>query len=125
MSQSDHNQQEVQDGAGKTFSEQVEVASSQVVKLIREAVKQGNIRRVIIRTQDDRVLLDTPLTYGAGAMGVAAFLGGLPLLLVTAGVAALARVKVEIIREVAEGDVVEDTTNRVRVEVEDDEPNES
>ncbi|TVR21620.1 MAG: DUF4342 domain-containing protein [Anaerolineaceae bacterium] len=116
----DH-EQEVQDNPTRTFAQNVEVAGGQVLEKVRELVKQGNVRRIIIRTQEDRVLLDTPLNVGAGAGAVAVFLGGLPLLLVTAGVAALARVKLEIIREVGDGDILEDDPNRVRVTVEDEE----
>lgn len=116
----DHGQ-EVHDDAPRTFAQNIEIAGGQVLEKIRELVKQGNVRRVIIRTQEDRVLLDAPLNVGAGAGALAIWLGGLPLLLVTAGVAALARVKMEIIREVGDGDIIEDDANRVRVSVDEDE----
>ncbi len=112
---------EVQQDPVHTVTQQLEVVGKEVVAKVRELVKQGNIRRIIVRTSEGRVLLDTPLNVGAGAGAVAAVLGGLPLMLVTAGVAALARVKIEIVREVGDGDVVDDGENHVRIAVEDEE----
>lgn len=83
----------------KTFNEELEVAGNQLVERIRELIGEGNIRRLIIRDQEGRTLLEIPLTIGAVAGG--ALLIFYPLL---AGLAAigglLAKVRIEIVREI-------------------------
>jgi hypothetical protein len=110
---------DVQQDPVHTATQQLEVVGKEVLAKVRELVKQGNVRRLIIRTAEGRVLLDTPLNVGAGAGAFAAIWGGLPLMIVTAGVAALARVKIEVVREVGEGDVIDD--NHVQITVDDEE----
>lgn len=88
----------------RTFSEELEVAGSQVVDRVQELVKQGNVRRIIIRNPDDQVLLEMPLTIGA--VGVGAIALAAPWLAALGAFAALAaRVKIEVVREIAEGEV--------------------
>jgi hypothetical protein len=84
----------------KTFSEEIEVAGNQVIERVQELVKEGNVRRLVIRSADDKVLMEMPLTIaavGGGAIALAtwwlAALGAL--------VAIVARVKIEIVREVS------------------------
>jgi hypothetical protein len=107
-------------GKKKTVTEELEIAGGQLVEKVKELVKQGNARRLIIRTNTGRVLLDTPLTVGAGLGGALALVGGLPLAAVAAIAAAFARVRVEIIREVGDGDVVE-VKKQVEIKVEETE----
>ncbi len=83
----------------RTFSEEIEVAGNQVVERVQELVKEGNVRRLIIRNPDDKILLEMPLTVGAVAGGVIAL--ATPWLAALGAFAALvARVKIEIIREI-------------------------
>lgn len=83
----------------KTFTEEIEVAGNQVVERVKELVAQGNVRRIIIRSADNDVLLEMPLTVGAVAGGVLAF--ATPWLAAIGAFAALvARVKIEIVREI-------------------------
>lgn len=85
----------------KTISEELEVAGNQLVDRVQDLVKQGNVRRIIIKNPDDDVLLEMSLTMGAVAGGVLAL--GAPWLAALGAVAALiARVKIEIVREEAE-----------------------
>jgi hypothetical protein len=105
----------------KTVSEEIEVAGNQLVERIQEIIRQGNVRRLIIRSADDRVILETSLTVGAVAGGALAIVGGLPLAIIAAIAAAVARVKVEIVREVEEGDVLEDRKRKVEIASEDEE----
>lgn len=112
--------EEAKEVAGN-FTEQLEVTGSQVMSKIRELIEQGNVRRIVVRTSDDRVLIDTPLNIGAGVGVIFAYFAGLPLLLLSAGVAAVARVKIEIVREVGDGDVVKAGKGKARVEIKDDE----
>jgi len=82
----------------KTFSEQLEVAGKELVEQVQDLVKQGNVRKLIIKTADDRELIQVSLTVGAVAGGVAALAA--PWLAALGAITALvARVKIEIVRE--------------------------
>jgi len=93
----------------KTVSEELEVAGSQLVGKVKEIVKQGNVRRLIIKNTQGRVLLDIPLTVGAAAVGIVS-LAMFPLTVLGGIAAAVARVRIEIVRELQEGEVLEDKT---------------
>ncbi len=81
----------------KAFNEELEVAGSQLVEQVRNLLEQGNIRRLIIRDQESRVLLEIPLTIGAVAGG--ALLVFYPLLAGLAVVGGLvAKLRIEIVR---------------------------
>ncbi len=103
----------------RTVSEELEVAGNQLVERVQDIIKKGNVRRIVIRNADDRVLLETSLTVGAVAGGVLV-LASLPLALMATIAAAVARVKVEIIREVVEDDVIEGK-KKVEIAVDDNE----
>ncbi|GAB4514019.1 MAG: hypothetical protein OHK0046_15520 [Anaerolineae bacterium] len=90
----------------KTFTEELEVAGNQLVDRVQDIIKQGNVRRLVIRSADDRVLLETSLTVGAVA-GSVLVLASLPLAILATIAAAVTRVKVEIVREIGENDVIE------------------
>ncbi|MDZ4669862.1 MAG: DUF4342 domain-containing protein [Phototrophicales bacterium] len=93
--------------AKRTFTEEVEVAGNQVMGKVQELIQKGNVRRLIVKSQEGRVLLDTPLTVGVGVGGVVGFFGGIPLLLLAGAAALLTKVKIEVVREVGEGDIIE------------------
>jgi len=96
--------QDAHDGK-KTLSEEIEVAGNQLVDQVKRLVEQGNIRRLILRNADDNVIIEMPLTVGAVAGG--AIVLAAPWLAALGAFAALvARVKIEIIREVEDGDTV-------------------
>lgn len=87
-------------GEAKTFTEQLEVAGNQLVDQVQDLVKQGNVRKLIIRTSDDKELMQVSLTVGAIAGGALAMAA--PWLAALGAIAALvARVKIEIVREEA------------------------
>ncbi len=44
--------------------EEFRVSGDALVEKIKELVRRGNIRRIIIKDRDDRNLLDIPLTVG-------------------------------------------------------------
>ena len=86
----------------KTFSEQLEVAGKELVGKVQELIKEGNVRRVIIRGEDGHEIMQFTLTAGAAVGGV--FLVAAPVaapILAAVGAAAafLAKVKIEIVRE--------------------------
>jgi len=49
--------------AEQTFKESFKVAGSQLVDAVKKLLREGNVRRVIIK-QDDRVVVEFPLTVG-------------------------------------------------------------
>ena len=89
-----------------TWTEQIEIAGSDLVERTKELIEEGNVRRLIIRTQDDKVLLEVPLTAGVAVGGVLTLLA--PVLAALGAMAALlSYVKVEIVRtKVEEQDAV-------------------
>jgi len=85
-----------------TWTEQIEIAGSELVERTKELIEEGNVRRLIIRTQDDKLLLEVPLTAGVAVGGVVAVVA--PVLAALGAMAALlARVKVEIVRTKGSG----------------------
>ena len=81
----------------RTWTEEIEVAGAELVVRIEELVKAGNVRRVILRTPDNKLLLEIPLTAGAVAGGVVVLVA--PVLAALAAMAALlAKVKVQVVR---------------------------
>ncbi len=49
--------------------EEFKVSGEDVVKKVKELIKEGNIRRIIIKNEEDKVLVEFPLTVGV--VGVA------------------------------------------------------
>ena len=80
-----------------TWTEQIEIAGSELVDRTKELIEEGNVRRLIIRNPDDEKLLEVPLTTGVVVGGAFTVLA--PVLAALGAMAALlARVKVEIVR---------------------------
>lgn len=81
----------------KTFTEEIEVAGSQLVAEVNRLIAEGNIRRLQIRSEKGDIFLSVPLTAGALAGGVVAVAA--PWLAIIGAVAGLvSRVKIEIAR---------------------------
>ena len=82
---------------GRTFTEQIDIAASELVDRTKELIEEGNVRRLIIRNEDGEVLLEVPLTAGVvvgGALTIVA-----PVLAALGALAALlTHVKVEVVR---------------------------
>ena len=51
------------------FKEEIKVRGEELLKKVKELVKEGNVRRIIIKNEDGKVLLEIPLTIGV--VGVA------------------------------------------------------
>jgi hypothetical protein len=80
-----------------TWTEQIEIAASELVDRTKELIEEGNVRRLIIRNQNDEVLLEVPLTTGVAVGGVVTLIA--PVLAALGAMAALlTHVKVEIVR---------------------------
>ena len=84
----------------KTLVEEVEVSGKQLLAEINRLIAEGNVRKLVVKTDDGHVFLTVPLTAGAVAGGILAL--GAPWLAILAAVAGLvAKVKLEITRDKA------------------------
>jgi hypothetical protein len=80
-----------------TFTEQIEIAASDLVDRTKELIEEGNVRRIIIRNQEDEVLMEVPLTAGVVVGGAVTIVA--PVLAALGALAALlTHVKVEVVR---------------------------
>ena len=94
------------------INEQLEVAGNQVVDRVRQLIDEGNVRRLILRNPEGRVLLEIPLTAGVAVGGAVFWLN--PLLAGLGAIAALlARVSIEIVRE-EPGAIVQDLKEKAK-----------
>jgi len=81
----------------RTWTEEIEVAGAELVDRIKDLVKAGNVRRVVLKTPDNKLLLEIPLTAGAVAGGVVVLIA--PVLAALGAMAALlAKVKIQVVR---------------------------
>ena len=81
----------------RTWIEEIEIAGSELVERVKELVREGNVRRLIIRKPSGELLMEIPLT--AGVMVGGAFTIVAPVLAALGAMAALlAKVKVEVVR---------------------------
>lgn len=81
----------------KTFSEEFEVDAGKVVDEVKKLIEQGNVRRLILRKENDDILLEIPLTAGVAAGSVITLFA--PVLAALGAMAALlARVKIQVVR---------------------------
>ncbi len=112
MSDMNNMQQNNQEPNNRNFSEELEVAGSQLVDRVKELIEEGNVRRLIIRNPEGRTLVEIPLTVGAG-VGAALLLWLGPVIASVAVIGALiARVKIEVVREEPSA-TVNDIKNKV------------
>jgi Domain of unknown function (DUF4342) len=72
-----------------THSEEFQVNGEDLIARIKELVRQGNIRRISVRNEEGRTLVDLPLTWGVVGALVApqlAALGAVAALLTKASI---------------------------------------
>jgi hypothetical protein len=94
----------------RTFVEEMEVAGSELLDRIKDLMKEGNTRRVTIRSSDGTELMTVPLTVGVVAGGLITIAA--PLLAALGALAALVtRCKLEVVREVEEEEEPSDETS--------------
>lgn len=61
----ENNEQESkQESRQNTFQEEFKVTGDRVVGKVKELIREGNVRRIIIKNEEGRVLLEIPLTIG-------------------------------------------------------------
>lgn len=81
----------------RTWTEKIESAGGELVDRVKELIAEGNVRRLIIRNQNDEILLQVPLTAGVVVGGALTVF--YPVLAALGAMGALlARVKIEIVR---------------------------
>ncbi|MFP3951342.1 MAG: DUF4342 domain-containing protein [Candidatus Bathyarchaeia archaeon] len=66
-------------GAQVTETEWVEyeVSSESLVRRIKELIKEGNVRRIVVRSERDETLLEIPVTVGVVGILLAPYLAAL------------------------------------------------
>jgi hypothetical protein len=77
----------------KEFKEEFRIKSEDVIEKIKELIHEGNVRRVIIKDDEGKTLLEIPVTLGV----IGALLA--PWLAAIGAVAAMvAQLKIEVVR---------------------------
>jgi len=67
----------------KIKKEEFKVSGEDVVKKVKELIKEGNIRRIIIKNEENKTLVEFPLTIGlvgAALLPVLAAIGAIAAL---------------------------------------------
>jgi Domain of unknown function (DUF4342) len=86
----------------RTFTEQIDIAASDLVDRTKELIEEGNVRRIIIRNQEDEVLMEVPLTAGVVVGGAVTIVA--PVLAALGALAALlTHVKIDVVRAKQDG----------------------
>ncbi len=85
-------------GGRKTFIEEMEVASADLVDRVKGWIEDATVTKVIIRKENGETMLEVPVAVGGAAAGVFTLFA--PVLAAIGAMAALvAKVKVDIVRE--------------------------
>jgi len=86
------------DNTERGWTEEIEVAAGDVVGVVKQLIREGNVRRLIIRKPDDDVIMEIPLT--AGVVAGAALISFAPVLAALGAMAALlTNAKIQVVRE--------------------------
>ena len=90
-------------GDRKTFIEEIEVASADLVDQVKGWIEDATVSKVIIRKENGDTMLEVPVAVGGAAAGVLTLFA--PVLAAIGAMAALvAKVKVDIVREPGDKD---------------------
>ena len=76
-------------------TEEFKLDGGQVLGKIKEQIHQGNIRRILVKNEDGKTLIEIPLTFG---------LVGIALLPIYAAVGALAAIATRMVIVVEKGE---------------------
>ena len=91
------------EATGRTWTEEIEVTANDLVSVVKQLIREGNVRRLIIRKPNDEVIMEIPLT--AGVVAGAALLSFAPILAALGAMAALlTNAKIQVVREKDPGD---------------------
>ncbi|PWD51599.1 hypothetical protein C8046_14055 [Serinibacter arcticus] len=84
-------------GEGRTRTEEFKVSGENLLAKVKELFAEGNVRRVIIKNDDGRTLLEVPLNAGLAVTTVAAVFA--PVLVAVGAIAAMvSSVTVAVVR---------------------------
>jgi len=84
-------------GAEKEWTEEFRVAGNRVVDRIKELIREGNVRKIVVKKGDGSVLKEFTLTQGMAVGGLLTMLA--PGLAAIAAVAAFATdIRVQVVR---------------------------
>jgi hypothetical protein len=81
----------------REWREEFRVAGDQVADRIRQLVREGNARRIIVRKPNGDIIREIPLTHGVAAGGLIAMIAP-ALAAIGAVVALLSEVRIEVVR---------------------------
>lgn len=82
---------------GGSRTEEFKLDGAQVIAKIKELIHQGNIRRIIVKNDEGRTLIEIPLTLGL--VGVAL----LPVYAAVGAIAAMATRMIIVVEKIEEG----------------------
>ena len=54
---------------GETIFDEIRVSGEKLISKVKQILKEGNVRRIIIKNKEGEVLLDVPLTIGVAGFG--------------------------------------------------------
>jgi hypothetical protein len=80
----------------KTRTEEFHVNGEELLGRIKEIIRQGNIRRIIIKNKEDRIVMEIPMTIGVVGMVLA------PTLAAIGAIAALLTEATVVVEKVTE-----------------------
>ncbi|UCC86410.1 MAG: DUF4342 domain-containing protein [Anaerolineales bacterium] len=89
---------------GRSWVQEIQVSGSQVKKRVKGLIDEGNVRRLIVRTSDEQLLMETPLTAGV-ALGSVLTIFTPPLAALGAAAGLLAGVKIQVVRVADDNEV--------------------
>lgn len=98
--------------APRTFVEEIEVEAGELVKRVKELIREGNVRTLRIKDGKGKYLVEVPLTVGVLAGGVFALAAPAAAALSTVA-GFVANVKIEVVREADANDVVDSDADDV------------
>ena len=92
----------------KSIVEEIEVSGQHLLSEINRLIAEGNVRKLVVKSEDGHVFLTVPLTAGALVGGIVTL--GAPWLAILAAVAGVAtKIKLEVVRDVPDDDDVAPT----------------
>ncbi len=62
---------------GKVAREELSVSADNLVKKVKELIHEGNVRRIIIKDEEGKILLEMPVTVGVVGVILAPWLAAL------------------------------------------------
>ena len=87
----------------KDWIEEIRIRGTEAVERIKELVAEGNVRKIVLKKENDEILFELPLTAGVLAGGAVTLMAPV-IAAIGAAAAFLAHLKVEIHRETDSGD---------------------